>query len=441
MRRLTLPLALSLLFLGSTARALAQGSGDGPPLATAETETFTSLDGRFTIALPSTVSAYRPLNAPTPVGQIEGQTFVWSTARGRFSVSYLDYPKQFAASSKTLLDEMRGDLLDIATKSQGKFKGEREMSISGHAGREMRADFTDGSLLAWAFFEQDRLYKLTATIPNSEPEREAEARRVLASFRLLSTEEIEAARHKMVAAAEPVPLPQSPVAKKLTTDAADDGLKGKVKAVMTEAESLSGTEPTGRSKPSSAAYYDGHGNLTKRSSFDYRGNLSNITVYGYLDGQRASHSKTIRHEYDPPAPLAAASAAQTTPRDARYTYKFTHKYDRRGRLAEKLLYGNDGKLRSREVYSYADKRKEWLVYNPDGSLHQKYAYALERDGNIVEETFFERDMMTPVDTFRYTYEFDRHGNWTKRVSLKQQRKDGQAEYVPVYAHYRIITYY
>ncbi|MDX6692602.1 MAG: hypothetical protein QOF02_205 [Blastocatellia bacterium] len=442
MRRLTLLLSLLLLLQGSAARSPAQNSGASarPPSAAPEAATFISLDGRFTIALPSVVSAQKPLKAQTAVGQIEGQTFVWSTARGRFSVTYIDYPKQLADKAKPLLlDELREELVNIAGKSEGSFKGEREMSISGHAGRELRAEFPDETLLAWAFFEQGRLYKLSATMPNAEPQREAEVRRILDSFKLLSTEQLDAIRYRKIAEAEPPPLPQSPVAKKLTSDAADDGLKGKVKIVLMESESVYDLGP-GHFKPWSAAYYNERGNLTKRVSSNYRGDLSRLIVYGYLDGQRASLSKSIRHEYDPPSPLPAPGSPAPR-RDPRYTYKYKHKYDERGRLAETLFYGNDGKLQRRDAYTYTNDRKEWLIYNQDGSLHQKYSYTLDRDGNIVEELFFEGDMSKAKYTSRYTYEFDRHGNWTKRASLLLSMKGGQMDYALASTEYRTITYY
>src|SRR5258708_26216948 len=140
---------------------------------------------------------------------------------------------------------------------------------------------------------------------------------------------------KKVADAEPAPLPQEPVARKLKSDADDEGLRGKVKIVVDENEGLSAEWSIRGRNPAMTYYYNEQGNLTKKEMYDYRGTPMGVTVYGYLDGDRVEKSNYIRYEYDPP-PMAAPSGGGPRPkRDPRYSTKFKYKYDDDGRLAEK----------------------------------------------------------------------------------------------------------
>src|SRR5258705_12031991 len=102
-------------------------------------------------------------------------------------------------------------------------------------------------------------------------------------------------------------------AKRSGTDAGDEGLHGEVKTVFMESEDRSGTWAVGTRKPTAMEYYNKQGNLTKRESYDWKGNLFDITVYGYLDGARVSNWKTIPHEYNPPPMMMASFPGEAKP--------------------------------------------------------------------------------------------------------------------------------
>src|SRR5687768_8698376 len=73
---------------------------------------------------------------------------------------------------------------------------------------------------------------------------------------------------KKIKEATPKPLPQSPVSEKLTSDAEDEKLKGKVKTVIWERIGLSGVEkPIGR-RYRSITDFDEKGNFLKDISFE-----------------------------------------------------------------------------------------------------------------------------------------------------------------------------
>lgn len=127
--------------------------------------------------------------------------------------------------------------------------------------------------------------------------------------------------------------------------------------------------------------------------------------------------------------------------DARYSYKFTFKYDDKKRLTEKTWLHNNGKLWLRYVYNYSGNQKESLVYSADGSLNQRYLVILDDKGNKIEETIFETRDGSVSGKLSYAYEFDSHGNWTKRTTSKWVTKDGRSSSEPQAVYYRTISYY
>jgi hypothetical protein len=67
-------------------------------------------------------------------------------------------------------------------------------------------------------------------------------------------------------------------------------------------------------------------------------------------------------------------------------------------------------------------------------------YILDDKGNPVKETIFGGDgSLTGKQA--YTYEFDAHGNWTKRTTFEVKNKDGRDQPEPLFVQYRTITYY
>jgi YD repeat-containing protein len=265
---------------------------------------------------------------------------------------------------------------------------------------------------------------------------------VLDSFKLLSEAEVAAAVKAKESAAEPSPLPQEPVAARDGSDASDNRLRGAVKTVFEESENLTGTSTVSGRKRSSMEYYNEGGNLTKREDYDYKGNLFQITVYGYIDGARVSSFKLIRHNYDPP-PMAVVlpPGAASTKSDLRYSNKYTFRYDDQKRLIEKTWILNSGETTARHVYKYSGTQLETLFYSRDGSLRRRLVASVDDKGNKIEETEFETLDGPSKEKSSFAYEFDAKGNWVKRVTSNWVTKDGKSSFVPAYVHYRTITYY
>jgi hypothetical protein len=74
--------------------------------------------------------------------------------------------------------------------------------------------------------------------------------------------------------------------------------------------------------------YNENGNKIRTESYDFKHNLSRITVYGYVDGVRVSASKFIQREYGPSLGIGVGgSLPSNRESDPRYDHRFEFKYD------------------------------------------------------------------------------------------------------------------
>jgi hypothetical protein len=416
-----------------------------PPKAIGS-ETFTSLDSRFSIALPQQVSGFGPISVDTPKGKTTiGSSYMWRLEGMQFQIGHVDYSSAPNASGdpKAVIGSVAGEMAAETVKKGGKLVSNEEVQFQGGVARDVRVEFPDGSMLVNRVIAANKqLYQVLVTF-KKDPKLEESAVKVLNSFRPLSPADVEAAMARKVEEATPSPLPQSPAAPKLKSDAGDEGLKGKVRTVFQEVEYLSDTGTMPRRKPSSMKHYDERGNLTKRVSYDYKGNPMDVVVYGYVDGARASQSGSVRHEYNPPPMMAPpAPAGQPRPKyNPRYNFKYEYKYDDKGRLAEEVRYRSDGTLWMREKYIYSGSQKETTAYDREGKLTRRNVATLDASGNTVERAVFDIKTDKVSEAYSFAYEFDSQGNWTKLTMSKQATKGGESRYEPYSVTYRTITYY
>lgn len=415
----------------------------------ARTEDFTSLDARFSIALPRQVSGFRPITFDTPQGRITaGESYAWRVDGALFEIGYLDLQKQpeSAAVARAALRKFADDIAS-GMRAQGcKVTSRKDISLAGHVGHEMRLELPQSYIISRLYATGARIYRLAAASPKKDaPEFQTSAAGTLDSFRILSLDEVVAERERRIAASTPRPLAQDePTARKLKSDAEDEGLRGRVKTLFVERRDLSGTWTVQTRRPSQMVYYNEGGNVTRKADYDYKGNLFQIRVYGYVDGERASQDKTIEPEYNPAAMLVSAPAASEvkTKYDPRYSFKYKYRYDERGRLTEEAWHGNSEKVWLRFVYHYPNlSERETLVYSEDGALNQKYTTTLDAHGNEIEESSHNTKTDAVDNKYVYTYEFDRHGNWIKQITSKWGTRDGKSQFLPYSITYRTITYY
>ena len=292
------------------------------------------------------------------------------------------------------------------------------------------------------YFVSRRLYQNVAFVRTEQRVYEGVVVSVLDSFKLLTEAEVASRIKEQAAKAEPRTLPQEPVAPKVASDRDDRGLRGHVKTVFTESQHPADSGAPKPRQPQAMDYYNQGGNRTRGEFYDYKGNLGDITVYGYLDGARVSNFKHLRHEYNPPPMMISSAPGEVKPKyDPRYATKYTYQYDDQKRLTEESVIGNEGKLRLRYVYKYSGKQKEKWVYSSDGSLNQHYLSTLDEHGNEVEKTTFNVKDGSVESKRTYVYEFDSKGNWTKQTTSKWVTKDGGSSQEKESVYYRTIEYY
>lgn len=404
---------------------------------------FVSLEGRFSILLPDR-NGFSSLTIPTPRGNARGDMYQWQTKEGTFDVSYADAPqplddpenaKQFFNGSTELFKK-------LAAANSGNVAPIKQITLDKYPGIEQRADLFTGEIIQRTYIVSRRIYEMVLVLKNAQREYENVAVGVLDSFKILNDADVQKRLTDEAAKAEPSPLPQTLVTSRPGTDASDDGLHGRVKSVLTEMQDLSGTWANQARMRNLFATYNEQGNKVREERYDYKGNLSQITVYGYIDGNRVSAFKLIEHEYDPPAVgIGPGPGAAVKKSDNRYNFKFEFKYDDKKRLTEKTSFHSNGDIWLRYVYKYTDNKREELVYAANGSLNWRHLVTLDDKGDELERTVFE----TRNDTVRlkeaYVYEFDSHGNWTKRTTSKIVTKDGREEREPASVYFRTITYY
>lgn len=248
---------------------------------------------------------------------------------------------------------------------------------------------------------------------------------------------------KRIADATPKPLPQSPVAPKLKSDAEDENLVGKIKTVAKESQDLSGTWSYQGRHFDSITDFDENGNRVKAVYFSSNGNPYEVSVFGYVDGARASYYNTVSegNDMDTGATLNEVTKEKHAP-DPRYSYKYEYKYVG-GKLAEMQMYLNTGEKGMRYVYNYTGNQMEELAYGYNGKLNQKYITVFDQKNNEVERhNIAVINLPRPDRNHLIKIEMsDEQGNWTKRTFLKITTENGKPTYEPAWVEYRAITYY
>ena len=244
--------------------------------------------------------------------------------------------------------------------------------------------------------------------------------------------------------ATPKALPQTPAAAMQTSDAQNENLKGKIKLITVETQSADDARKLSAKIMSSIIDFDSQGRYLRVIYFDSRGRPRQISVYGFIDGTRASLTNYIKNDdvfYNVAEP-DEKNKVKPKP-DPRYTYKYEFKYAG-GKLIDKQMFLNTGEKGMSYVYNYQGNQREYLAYTGDDELNQKIVYQLDNRGNEIEQRSYDIRVEPEIVSviYRYKYEtFDKQGNWTKRTMSKvTTEKDKEAEEL-IAVEYRTITYY
>lgn len=410
---------------------------------------FTSAEGRFTIALPKDIANFEALKPSKESPKETGGRYTWVVNEGVITIEYSDDPDLVIKTEKDYADLAEG--MKTGITDFGAVLSERVIRVGDYRGYEIKFESTEKLKgLSRMIIVGVRKYAVFSLAHPDIPGGSDLLNKAMDSFELVPAKLAAAAPAPVISAAikkvieenTPPALPQEPVAQKDRSDAGDANLKGKIKSIINESEALNRTD--GRHL-SSIEEYDVRGNLLRKTSFDWAHNPYNITVYGYIDGARVSHSKSIFHKYDPPAPMMPLpSPGKPKPvADPRYGLKYEYKYAN-AKLVEKRVTWSDGTLSWRIVSEYQGALKTSLVYDKNEKLSGKNVYLLNEKGDEIERRDFKNPAQPGADdiTWVYTYEaFDEKGNWTRQTMHKVLTEIGGRLTQPYYIYYRTITYY
>jgi YD repeat-containing protein len=248
-----------------------------------------------------------------------------------------------------------------------------------------------------------------------------------------------------LAKSTPASLPQSPVVKRDGSDSRDDLLKGKVKSIVSEIEYLDETAYPANRRLNGQKDFGPDGNLVRQVFNDYRGNISFVVVYGYIDGKRVSKAgEFVRHSYDPP-PMHAIPLGVTKPKpkgDERYTSSWEFTYDKSGRLIKELSYNNQGEAVNQTTFTYDGTVLKRTFCSLPCSLTFTTVSNLDSAGNVIKSEYDNGQTVMTVDssqTYKYL-SFDSTGNWTKREISGRRAVSLTAEKPIHHIEYRTITY-
>lgn len=395
---------------------------------------FVSLEGRFSISL-SDRPSFKSARIPTPFGDKSGDLYEWKTKEGAVSVGYVDsfQPINDPEATRQFLDGATERFSRFAVANGGDVAAVKKITLDKHPGIEQRVVLSGGTIIRRMYLVTRRIYELYFVVKDSKREAESTAVGVLNSFKLLTDSEITEEALK----AGPGPLPQMPEAPRAGSDAADAGLRGPVKSVHTEIQFLSDAQLNESLTGTTLTTFNKNGNKVRTESYDFKNNLDQIEVYGYLDGSRVSASKFIQREYS--LPVGTMGLPSNKKKDPRYQQRFEFKYDEKKRLTELTLFSSNGEILERSVYKYEGNQEEKLIYSQNGSLVRRNLYILDDKGNVIEDTGFRADGSVYAKR-SYSYEFDSNGNWTKRTSSGNvlSKRPGLE---PPSIQLRTITYY
>lgn len=119
-----------------------------------------------------------------------------------------------------------------------------------------------------------------------------------------------------------------------------------------------------------------------------------------------------------------------------------HKYeiDNKGNVIKSNEYDQAGILITSNIYTYDENNNkvEWAEYDSNGKLEIKSNYKYDKQNNIIEiNTDFPEleNSFGRIGTTYYNYEYDKRGNWIKRIEFVGTGKKAKK------ITYRTITYY
>ena len=154
----------------------------------------------------------------------------------------------------------------------------------------------------------------------------------------------------------------------------------------------------------------------------------------------------------PPPPRKIEDQRPKKPIDNSFDFKYKPDFDEKGFLVSESIYGNDGTMRSRRVYSYdtfGKKVKETVFTEKGTSYNDSTLYTYDTNGILTDETNLlgdgsgDESRARPNHKLKYEYiSFDKQGNWLERKVFDSiNNKPAESEPKLVRIEYQTVTYY
>lgn len=227
-------------------------------------------------------------------------------------------------------------------------------------------------------------------------------------------------------------------------DKEQDKLIGQVRSVsMINCDKNKG----GRSEIIYTTTYDMKGNIVEVTHFDDNGAQRRSKFINSYDSQgrlreKITDNKSViysREEYD----YSSGHLIKKTYENNSEQPKTKEIYNLNKDIIEKISYGENGVVQEKALYTYDDEgnnielmfydangliiskwrniydkkgnRTEDALYDWDGSLLKKHIYTYDVQGNMIGVSYYQSGVLVTEET--YTYEYDVHGNWIKKITF------------------------
>ena len=114
-------------------------------------------------------------------------------------------------------------------------------------------------------------------------------------------------------------------------------------------------------------------------------------------------------------------------------------YDAQGHLVQRSLNDAAGNIYRREVFTYSgDNATKKVVFDRNGRKMQEWRYEYDDNNEPVTQTLYDYSEAEPEMYITvFSYEYDAHGNWTRRVESELVNGDPVMQYIVT----REIEYY
>ena len=252
-------------------------------------------------------------------------------------------------------------------------------------------------------------------------------------------------------------------AQKPVNDVAIDGLHGKVKNVVkityeartdfqgvtSEGDLLERLETAYNIKGwrKTMTYVTPEANVIFRSRFKHDG-FGLTTLEQIVDNNENIIGRTY-YSYD-----AQNTLKETWVEDAerQIESRTLLRYDGQGRLTQRTLNDAAGNIFKREVFSYSGNNvSKKVVFDRNGKKMQEWRYEYDENNEPVSQTLYdysEADKYTPEKGLNaspepdmyitiFNYEYDEHGNWTRRTESELEDGEPKMQYIVT----RAIVYF